>query len=280
MNIRGIKSKIQDIRSLAEESALDVLVFTETKLEKNEKREIEGYNEYNLNRNTAAGGICIFVKENIEAKEIKRNKNCETMWIRLEGKQDELILGTYSPCEGITRKNTIKEFVGALELDLKVNYPNDKAVIMVGDFNAHMGNDEQGINGNNKEIGMNGREYRDLIKRNELTLVNNTKKCMGKWTREQGNQRSILDVTIANNIALNQIVRLDIDEEAKYSVESKMCKTDHRISIIEYELKHEKKRNKFKTIRVTENQWESYREKLRSTIKQNHNKTKEKATIT
>ena len=40
MNIRGIKSKIKDIASLAEEQKYDVMIFTETKLKKGETRKI------------------------------------------------------------------------------------------------------------------------------------------------------------------------------------------------------------------------------------------------
>ena len=48
MNIRGIKSKIRDIVNIAEEENMDVMVFTETKLERDEKKEIEVYKQFNF----------------------------------------------------------------------------------------------------------------------------------------------------------------------------------------------------------------------------------------
>ena len=43
-----------------------------------------------------------------------------------------------------------------------------KDIIMVGDFNAHVGADEEGITGNNENTGINGHEYRRFFKEREL----------------------------------------------------------------------------------------------------------------
>ena len=47
---------------------------------------------------------------------------------------------------------------------------NHKQIIIVGDLNAHMGNDEEGIIGNKERIGINGKEYRRFIKERQLIL--------------------------------------------------------------------------------------------------------------
>ena len=80
-------------------------------------------------------------------------------------------------------------------------------------MNAHMGNDEQGIEGNNEKIGINGKEYRRFIKENELILCNNSNKCKGRWTRIDGESKSILDLTIATTEAFESMVSMEIDEE-------------------------------------------------------------------
>ena len=41
-------------------------------------------------------------------------------------------------------------------------------MIIVGDFNAHMGDDKEGISGNHKKMGTNGVEYRKMIKEKEI----------------------------------------------------------------------------------------------------------------
>ena len=87
-----------------------------------------------------------------------------------------------------------------------------------------MGDDKEGIEGNNPVIGKNGKAYRKLIKDNNLTLVNNTNNCKGKWTRMQGDKKSILDLTIVTK-NLEKKTKLEIDE-TKYTIER--AETDHK----------------------------------------------------
>ena len=105
-NVRGIKSKIKDIISLAEDNKFDIMVFTETKLSGNENKLIPGYKNHRLNRQTKAGGVVIYYKEELQVKVIKKNNECETVWIEIECKGDTMVLGgVYSPCEdNVTKK--------------------------------------------------------------------------------------------------------------------------------------------------------------------------------
>ena len=81
VNVRGIKSKIKDIISLAEDHKFDIMVFTETKLSENENKIIPDKNR-RLNRQTKAGGVIIYFKEELQVKVIKKNKECETLWVK------------------------------------------------------------------------------------------------------------------------------------------------------------------------------------------------------
>ena len=54
------------------------------------------------------------------------------------------------------------------------------------------------------------------MKDRELVLINNTSLCEGKWTRVEGEKKSILDLTIASKETLQMIKRLHIDEDNKY----------------------------------------------------------------
>jgi len=44
--------------------------------------------------------------------------------------------------------------------------------LLAGDFNAHVGNDSQGIPRNNKDINWNGKLVREFIHTNNLSIVN------------------------------------------------------------------------------------------------------------
>ena len=267
MNIRGIKSKIRDITNIAEDELFDIMVFTETKLKQEETRKIGGYKEERLNRDTEAGGVIIYVKENIKSEVIKMNKKCETIWMKIKGKDKQLIIGgIYSPCENITPKKKITEFVNELEKDLKEIVENEgDEVLIVGDFNAHVGNDEKGIKDNHEKIGKNGEQYRRMVEENNLTIMNNTNKCKGKWTRVQGDKKSILDLTIVTNNLMEK-TQIEIDEN-KYTIESTRAETDHKMTIVKVKFEKKMEKEKWKTITIyKEDKWEEFKGELKKEV--------------
>ena len=84
--------------------------------------------------------------------------------------------------------------------------------LLTGDFNAHVGNDSQGIPGNNKDINWNGRLVREFIHNNNLLMVNKDPvRCKGVFTRITSNSMSILDLVLENN-ADQLVEKLEIDE--------------------------------------------------------------------
>ena len=181
LNVRGIKSKIKDIISLMEQIHLDIMIFSETKLIERENKTIPGYKNHRLNRKTKSGGVIAYYKEEMDVKLIKKNIDCETVWIKVECKDNVIATGVYSPCEDNVSKRDITEFVKELEkdyLEIKENVTDN--ILIVGDFNAYMGDDDEGIKGNNKKIGTNGKAYRRLFKDRQLRSMNNSSKCEGK----------------------------------------------------------------------------------------------------
>ena len=131
--------------------------MVETKLEEEEeRRDVQGYNSYYLNNRTAVGGVAILVKETLISTEVKKNKICETLWVKINGDKTENVIigGTYSPCENVTKKEKIKQFTDEIETDIieiGMNNDTDAAIIMVGDFNAHMSNDKERIPRNHRK---------------------------------------------------------------------------------------------------------------------------------
>ena len=119
MNVRGIKSKIKDLISLTKENKIDVLVLSETKLSEKENRKIEGYKNHRLSRLTRAGGVAIYYRKDLDCKIVKKNKECETLWVKVGGREKEIIIGgIYTPCEESVSKANISNFVRELEKDL------------------------------------------------------------------------------------------------------------------------------------------------------------------
>ena len=56
-------------------------------------------------------------------------------------------------------------------------------ILIMGDFNAKVGADHLGIQGNNPIISRNGKLLRDLINSTGLIMLNSSEKCSGLWTR-------------------------------------------------------------------------------------------------
>ena len=98
------------------------MIMSETKLEKEEERNITGYKASFLNNETPAGGVMILVKENIRSNVIKKNKLNQTIWMEvktIEGRSNIIIGGIYGPCENITKEDQIEKISEAVDADIK-----------------------------------------------------------------------------------------------------------------------------------------------------------------
>ena len=77
INIRGIKSKIQTLKSIIKEEKPDIVGIVETMLDEKENINIEGYKIIRNDRNGEGGGVLIAVKEklwNITIEMVGRTK--------------------------------------------------------------------------------------------------------------------------------------------------------------------------------------------------------------
>ena len=90
---------------------------------------------------------------------------------------------------------------------------SNEPVIIIGDFNAHVGSDELGIKGNSHKVNRNGRKLRDLIERRNLSIINNSDVCKGLWTRVCESSKAAIDLAICNEAMMNKIKCMEIDEE-------------------------------------------------------------------
>ena len=72
---------------------------------------------------------------------------------------------------------------------LKARQDNER-VIITGDFNAKIGN---AIQGNKEEVSKSGRLLLKTALEQELSILNTSQNCEGKWTRILGKERSVLD---------------------------------------------------------------------------------------
>ena len=89
------------------------------------------------------------------------------------------------------------ELCAMLQAEITVLREDGYTCSLVGDFNAHIGADSQGIPGNNKDINSNGRLLRGFVSGNDLRVVNSDiERCKGLFTRITQNSVSALDLVL------------------------------------------------------------------------------------
>ena len=221
----------------------DLILVTETKIVGKTNIKIKGYNEKILRNRVSSGGGILIAKRNeskINMLAIKIHEEHEQMWIKLN---NNIIAVVYGLIETRVDIKVIEDWY--FELEKQYSTVQDQNVIIIGDINAHVGNDYLGITGNHEGMNKSGERARSFMERRDLTLINNTSICNGKWTREDpSGSKSILDLVITNRTMTEQVQKMVIDEDHKYKMSRKKkkgktvteIKSDHNTILVEINL--------------------------------------------
>ena len=221
-NVRGVLSKKPSIKNIIGIKNPDIIIFTETHLVGKATLKIEGYGQtITRNRKEKGGGLLLTIKNetDIEAIILNIDEKHEMMWVKLKVKeQSYIVCVAYGyAAESRVDDETIDDWYFMMEKGIS-KYQDEKVVI-IGDLNAHIGNDEMGITENNSDINQNGRKLRSLVERRNLYIINGTTKCEGTWTREDpSGSKSILDYVIANENSIDNLENMVIDEEHEFKI--------------------------------------------------------------
>ena len=226
------------------------------------------------------GGLIIAVREDSDICMIVTDIDVEKeqMWVKIQNANMSFNLGImYGLHETRCSDEEIDEWF--FKLESSISKWVDEPVIIVGDMNAHIGNDGSGIEGNNSDINKNGKWWRSIIERRNLILINGTDLCCGKWTRNASDgKNSILDLVLCNEKMNNTVKSMQIDEVGKWKIsrfskvngEIKETPSDHNSILVELALPSQASIKKGKVWRMTE---ESLAEFQNYT---NHHEMKEK----
>lgn len=220
-NPRGIRSKLHSLQTIANVIKPGLIILVETHLVGKNTIKIEGYDRIiTRNRKSKGGGLLIALKDTVDAKMVVLdvNENHEQMWIQLSGPDAKFNIGiAYGLHETRCTKQELENW--HYELEEKYAQYNDNPTIIIGDMNAHVGNDEKGVKGNTDKINQNGEYIRNLIERRELTLANNLPTCNGTYTRvDPKGDPSIIDLILANTLMQAMIKHILIDENRIHTI--------------------------------------------------------------
>ena len=140
LNINSFPNKFDELKVLVN-GMLDILIITETKLDDTfpvSQFHIDGFSKpYRLDRNRNGGGVIIYVREDIPSKILTKHvlpTDIEALFIELNFRKCKWLLsGIYHP-----PSQSDQYFFDRLDnaLDVYSNYEN---ILLVGDFNAQIG---------------------------------------------------------------------------------------------------------------------------------------------
>ena len=207
-NARGIKSKMQSLKQIILSKPCHIFAITETLLKDNEKVNIQHFKWIGLNRqNKDGGGIGFLINKSIIKSciiEPNLNKTIEFMSIKLNLTDNEsmMVCLYYGKQESRSTKKESQNEFNQISTCTKNCIDNNSYVLILGDFNAKIGNDQEGIENGDRIISRNGFSLRDMIKMQHLQLVNSAPCCVGKWTRVKtcnNNEKSIIDYGLCNS---------------------------------------------------------------------------------
>ena len=122
----------------------------------------------------------------------------------------------YGPQENVTPNSELKKLYESISDQVDIGKENNQQIIILGDFNAKIGNY---IKNNKETITKGGRHLKRLVEKQNLCIINGeSNKCEGLWTREQGEEKSVIDYVTTTKKDLNTIKTMKIDEEKEFGI--------------------------------------------------------------
>ena len=225
-NARGIRGKKPSLTEITQNLKPHIVTICETQLKSEGGFEIEGYMMFGKTRKQKnGGGVAILIRDDMKryiAPHISESE-LEILWVSMRRKLScPLYIGVYyGKQESRSNKEEIEEEFFLLSNEIK-QIEKDGEVILTMDGNAHIG-----IMG--EEISRNGKLLKQLCSDNELGIMNISKKCEGKVTRQSSikeNEKSAIDFVLATELAEEWIEKMIIDEQGEFRLMGKNP-TDH-----------------------------------------------------
>ena len=194
--------------------------MVETHLTKEEQIQIPGYKIFRNDGTNSSRGILIAIKEKLKTTVVEVNREEEigqTLWVLLNNQKTQVRMGViYGPQENVTPNSELKKLYESISDQADIGKENNQQIIILGDFNAKIGNY---IKNNKETITKGGRHLKRLVEKQNLCIINGeSNKCEGLWTREQGEEKSVIDYVITTKKDLNTIKTIKIDEEKEFGI--------------------------------------------------------------
>ncbi len=226
INIQGgVARKKDQIADVMKKLSIGVLAMTETMIGKDEvvvigDRQVENKHRTGERRH---GGIgCISTTgirmANLDAEAVQHEEeeelDSEWQWWGIKTGTLKLALGIVYIQGDMQTRTRLLEKVGRQAAEFE---GAAWQVILVGDFNGHVGDL---VPGNSPTVNREGQLCKDFFRRSDMVVMNADRRCRGTWTRMQGNSRSVLDFILVSQTLNRQIETMVIDDVGEFLIES------------------------------------------------------------
>ena len=237
-NINHLKSKAVSLENIVKDTKPTAVAVVETKLGKDEEFKINGYKPYPMNRDENGGGLLLMVREelaNITVVVEKRDDVGEIMWLVMSNGRHNIRIGiVYAPQESKTNLTKLKTMYKGITEQVEEAKLKNQSLLLVGDFNCKIG---KTLDGNSEELTKGGKMLNNLVLKQNLKILNSSRKCKGLWTREEGEKKSVLDYVLVDANDEELVKKITIDEEReitpKHRVDDRDVYTDHNSILLD-----------------------------------------------
>ena len=114
----------------------------------------------------------------------------------------------------------LEEEYEVIEKSISNYTETNNKIILVGDFNGKIGNDENGITNGDTSITTNGKIIRSMVRTLNLDILNKHAKCEYINTKNS-NKKSIIDYAICSKTLSKNIMKVIIDDQETYKIKGK-----------------------------------------------------------
>ena len=185
------------------------------------------------------GGVATVVENHLKDKVIKvtdGKEGDEYIVTRIEPTNPAInVINIYGEQEGRTSKEEVENSWWRLMADINDIDNRKEAMLLMGDLNRAIGNDELGIKGNKEKVSCGGELIKNLIGTKQYVLVNNLDIVEGgPWTfidRQDGLRKSCLDLNIVSINLLPFITKVEVDNKRKFTPRRVMKRKDKIVTI-------------------------------------------------
>ena len=213
MNVGGLnEKKLTLIKNafLGEEKVHNIICMTETqnRYEKVDVSNLISYTKMRKKNKRKGGGLQIIMRDckGVDFEEEKQ-KNEEILVIegKCFGMEMKVILVYFDVRKNEEGRKNNKKIKTDIETIIKNN--KKECLMIIGDFNGHL----EELDGRKDDV--NGKMVMEWINEFDLMLMNGDEKCEGTITREQGEQKTAIDMVMMNRTLYDKTKGMKIDEE-------------------------------------------------------------------